>query len=44
MSNLIIGFLIYLGVLVLVSLFLQGCTKNEKAFEERLKMERYEKE
>ena len=36
----IISILFYLGTMVLFSLFLQGCTKNEKAFYERIEAEK----
>lgn len=40
-QKIIIGILLYLGMMVIISLFLQGCTRNEKAFDERREAEKY---
>ncbi len=43
-QNIFIGIGIYIGGLMLISLFLQGCTRNDKAFEKRKELEILEKE
>lgn len=37
----IVSILFYVGLMFLFSLFLQGCTRNEKAFNERREAEKY---